>query len=98
MRKIPTFKLVSKPIDAEAKNLSPFKWAPSEVGNRHQLGGNPLFLNSAHYPVCPECKEKMTFYAQLDSINDDFLIADCGMIYVFICFECNETKSFIQSY
>ena len=28
----------------------------------------------------------MTYYAQLDSINDEFCIADCGMIYVFVCF------------
>jgi hypothetical protein len=24
-------------------------------------------------PICSECKTKMIFYAQLDSINDDFL-------------------------
>ena len=39
----------------------------------------------------------MTFYAQLDSINDDFCLADCGMIFVFVCFECFETKSVLQS-
>jgi hypothetical protein len=40
---------------------------------------------------------KMTFYAQLDSINDDICIADCGMIQVFLCFDCFATKSVVQS-
>ncbi|CAN7721300.1 hypothetical protein LJR290_006098 [Variovorax sp. LjRoot290] len=39
----------------------------------------------------------MTFYAQLDSINDEVVLADCGMIYVFVCFDCFETKSILQS-
>ena len=40
---------------------------------------------------------KMTFYGQLDSINDDICIADCGMIYVFICFDCFKAISIVQS-
>ena len=39
----------------------------------------------------------MTFYAQLDSVGDGICIADCGMVYVFVCLDCNETASFIQS-
>lgn len=39
----------------------------------------------------------MTFLAQIDSMNDEFCIADCGMVYVFICFEDNDVASFIQS-
>jgi hypothetical protein len=39
----------------------------------------------------------MTFYGQLDSINDDIALGDCGMIYVFVCFDCFETKSLLQS-
>jgi hypothetical protein len=39
----------------------------------------------------------MTFYGQLDSINDDICIADCGMVYVFICFECYKSIAIIQS-
>lgn len=38
----------------------------------------------------------MSFYGQLDSHSDDFMIGDCGMAYVFICFDCLETKSVIQ--
>ena len=39
----------------------------------------------------------MTFYGQLDSINDEICLADCGMIYVFVCFDCFETKSIFQT-
>jgi len=39
----------------------------------------------------------MSFYGQLDSINDEFRIADVGLVSVFICFECNEVKAEIAS-
>ncbi|MEM9425991.1 MAG: hypothetical protein AAGA06_04745 [Pseudomonadota bacterium] len=39
----------------------------------------------------------MQFWAQIDSIDDDHAIADVGMIYVFMCDECFETASFVQS-
>jgi hypothetical protein len=39
----------------------------------------------------------MTFYGQLDSINDDITIADAGMVYVFICFEDFSAAAFVQS-
>lgn len=98
MKKIPPFKLIAEPMDGEAKKLPRFKWAPSEVGTRHQLGGTPKFIQKENWPKCYSCSEIMSFYGQLDSINDDFQIADCGMIYVFLCFDCNETISIIQSY
>jgi hypothetical protein len=91
MRSIPPFK------NEEAQGLEKFKWAGDGVGDRNKLGGTPDFLQGDEYPVCDDCKKKMDFYAQLDSLNDEFIIADCGMIYVFMCFECVETKSIIQS-
>jgi len=39
----------------------------------------------------------MTFYGQLDSINDEFILADCGLVYVFVCFDCFSAQAFIQS-
>jgi hypothetical protein len=98
MTKIPPFKLIPEPLTEEAKNLPKFKWADDEIGTRHQLGGEPKFIQQEDYPFCSDCEKQMTFYGQLDSINDDFCIADCGMIYVFICFDCNTTESIIQSY
>ena len=99
MKIIPPFKLIPEPINEVAANMPGFEWADEDIGRRHQLGGSPTFLQpkAACYPVCKECKQEMTFYAQIDSINDEFCIADCGMIYLFLCFECNTVESYIQS-
>lgn len=96
MREIPPFKLIPEPLTAEATALPPFKWAGGDIGRRHRLGGRPDFIQSPNVPECT-CGKKMTFYAQLDSINDEFVLADCGMIYVFVCFDCFEAKSVLQS-
>jgi hypothetical protein len=100
--KIPPFRLVVEPLSETAATLSGFKWAGEDasgrkIGQRHKLGGDPDFLQSPEMPNCPDCKTKMTFYGQLDSIGDEVCLADCGMIYVFVCFDCFTTKSFIQS-
>jgi hypothetical protein len=58
-----------------------------------QLGGTPEFLQGEEIPHC-SCGKQMTFHGQLDSINDDWCLADCGKIYVFVCFE---TKNLLQS-
>jgi uncharacterized protein YwqG len=97
MNDIPPFKLVPEPLTEDAKSLPPFKWAGDDIGRRHRLGGKPDFIQQAEVPRC-SCGKEMTFYAQLDSINDDLIIGDCGMVYVFICFDCLETKSILQSY
>jgi hypothetical protein len=96
MRKIPPFQLIPKPLDAEAAALPPFKWAGPGPGTRHRLGGDPEFVQGEEIPQC-KCRQDMTFYAQLDSINDEFCLADVGMIYVFVCFDCFDTKSILQS-
>lgn len=98
MKKIPEFRLIPQPLDDQARSLKPFQFADGEIGERHKLGGVPQFIQEENIPACPDCNQPMTFYAQLDSINDDFCIADCGMIYIFICFDCINVKSFIQTY
>lgn len=97
MKNIPSFRLKLQPLNEEAAKLPPFQWAEDHIGTRHQLGGEPNFIQGEDWPVCPECGEHMTFYAQLDSINDEFVIADCGMIYVFVCFECVAVETRIHS-
>ena len=97
MKTIPPFTLVPKPLNKDAENLSKFKYAEDHVGTRHQLGGNPEFLQKADWPLCRDCGKRMTFYGQLDSINDEFVLADCGMIYIFVCLDCNTVESFMQS-
>ncbi|WP_040786410.1 DUF1963 domain-containing protein [Massilia niastensis] len=97
MRAVPLFKLVPEPLDQEAAALPPFKWAGNDIGQRHRLGGSPDFIQTDDIPSC-SCGKTMSFYAQLDSINDEFILGDCGMIYVFVCFDCPETKSILQSF
>jgi len=96
MRDIPPFKLIPEPLTEDARLLPPFKWASPDVGKRHRLGGSPEFLQNPEIQAC-SCGKDMTFYAQIDSINDEFILADCGLIYVFVCFDCFETKSVLQS-
>jgi hypothetical protein len=97
MKKIPKFRLVAEPMTSEAAALPAFKWAGGDIGKRHQLGGEPEFIQKINFPTC-SCGEIMSFYAQIDSINDDIVIADCGMIFLFLCFSCFESKSIVQSY
>ena len=98
MKTIPPFKLIPEPANNDARSLPKFRWASKEIGTRHQLGGEPTFIQNAAWPNCPLGHGKMTFYGQLDSINDDVCIADCGMVYVFLCFDCYETAAIVQSY
>ena len=97
MKSIPPIKLIPEPLTDEARNLPKFKWASKEIGTRHRLGGEPQFLQNEQWPSCPAGHGRMTFYGQLDSINDDICIADCGMIYVFMCFDCYEAISLVHS-
>ena len=39
----------------------------------------------------------MSFYGQLDSIGDSYDLADCGIILVFVCFDCFETRSILHA-
>ncbi len=93
---IPEIKLVAKPETEEAKNAVGDKWI-DEAGPRHKLGGKPDFIQDEDWPYC-RCGKKMTFYVQLDSLSGDYNLADCGIIYVFVCYDCFETKSVLQCY
>ena len=94
--KIPEIPLRPEPTSAEAKESLGFKWA-SQVGNRHKLGGSPDWLASPEMPSCETCHSPMTFYGQLDSIGDNIVLADCGMVFVFVCFKCFTTRSILQT-
>jgi hypothetical protein len=97
MKRIPPFKLIPEPLSDDARALLPFKWAGTEAGHRHQLGGTPDFVADFDWPRCDECNEEMAFYGQLDSINDEFCIGDAGLIQVFVCFECVQVKARVES-
>jgi len=96
MKEIPPFKLIPQPLNDEAASLPGFKWASPVIGTRHRLGGKPEFIQGDETPRC-SCGDVMTFYAQLDSVSPEFNLADGGMIYVFVCFGCFETKAILQS-
>ena len=84
----------------------------SLLGQRTKLGGEPDWDQGDECPTCPECKLAMSFVAQIDSVEHQsrtnphsreagsdeqhWMFADVGMIYVFFCFDCLETKSVFQ--
>lgn len=96
-RTFPEIALVPTPNSPEASAAVGFKWAGEKVGRRHKLGGLPDWVQQPDVPTCPSCHQSMTFYGQLDSVGDEMTIADVGMVYVFVCFDCYETKSVLQS-
>jgi hypothetical protein len=98
-RELPPFKLVPQPLTPEAQDLlvgPPGIW--DELGQRHQLGGQPDLHNSA-WPSCSACGIRMTFYAQLDGLPcpSEFDLADAGLIYVYVCFDCFEVTAELGS-
>jgi len=95
--KIPEIWLRPEPTTPEGQNALGFRWASEDVGKRHKLGGDPQWLSASDWPSCTDCRQPMTFYGQFDSIGDDFALADCGMIYVFVCFDCFTTSSLLQT-
>jgi uncharacterized protein YwqG len=94
--KIPEIKLTPDPDTVEARHAVGYKWN-DEAGKRHKLGGDPDWIQSDDTPYRSDCQMPMTFYGQLDSIDDDYDLADCGMIYVFVYFNCYTTKSILQA-
>ncbi len=95
--KIPPFQLVPQPLTDEAASLPKFRWAGPEVGRRHQLGGTPAGMKPADFPKCNSCSKQMTFYGQLDSINDDIVIGDAGLVCVFVCFDCLTATALVRT-
>ncbi len=81
-------------------------------GRRTKLGGGPDWVQNDRVPVCEGCKKKMTFVAQIDSVehqwetnphsvpasskDQKWMFGDVGMIYVFFCLDWLETKSVFQ--
>lgn len=79
------------------ENKKTFEYADSNIGFRNKIGGKADFISESEYPLCHECNNRMSFYGQLDSIDDENIIADCGLISVFVCFNCCRTQSVIVS-
>ena len=85
---------------------------PENLGTRTKLGGEPEWIQFEDVPKCEFCDNLMTFVAQIDSIEhysaenpnakiyaeQKYMFGDVGMIYVFFCFECANSKSIFQGY
>ena len=84
---IPKVKLITQPETEEAKRIVGYEWN-NIIGTRHFLGGKPDGLSETNYPNCESCRKTMTFYAQVDSIGDEFDLADCMVIHNFVCLDC----------
>jgi hypothetical protein len=85
------------PESDEAREAIGFRRAGEGIGQRHKLGGTPDWIQPPEIPRC-SCDREMTFYGQLDSIGDQFVLGDCGMIYVFVCFDCGDVEAVQQCY
>ena len=80
---------------------------------RSKLGGLPDWDQDEDAPICPHCKQEMVFVGQLDSIEHDeahnphrknsidgdqhYMFGDVGLMFIFICFACQESISIVQS-
>lgn len=95
MKHIPEIRMLLDPKSDEAKAAIGFKYNAG-AGKATKIGGEPEWIQGDERPSC-ECGQTMTFYGQLDSIGDEYCLADCGMIFVFVCFDCFETKSVLQT-
>jgi hypothetical protein len=95
MKRIPQISVSLDPETDEAKAAIGFK-NNAAAGKATKLGGEPEWIQGDDWPSC-DCGQKMTFYGQLDSIGDEHNLADCGMIFVFVCFDCFETRSVLQT-
>ena len=81
-----------------------------KLGIRSKLGGEPDWDQGDETPECPGCFIPMRFIAQIDSIEhneshnphkqdyseQEYMFGDVGMIYVFFCYDCLQTKSVFQ--
>ena len=61
----------------------------------HKIGGVPDWIQGAEEDILC-CQREMHFYGQLASIGGEYDLVDAGMIYVFFCYKCFNTRSFIQ--
>lgn len=94
--KIPEIALKLDPQSPEAKAAIGFAYAQSPIGTRSKIGGAPDWMQAPVDVQCDSCNAPMPFYAQIDSVGDSVILADCGMVYVFVCFGCYASKSLVQ--
>lgn len=92
--KIPEVKLVPKAESPEAIEVLGFQPSMEFIGCS-KFGGDPEWIQAPWSPEC--CGKPMTFYAQLDGLAGKFRLADAGLIYVFVCYECFNVEAELQT-
>ena len=106
VEKLPIYEVQLRELKREPRNR--------EAGQRSKFGGKPTWIQGNETPRCPECRKRMAFVAQIDSIHHNeptnphrrngviepqpFMFGDVGMIYVFYCFECGTSANVVQWY
>ena len=112
LRVLPELKVTLDRVDPGQHAIPPD--ARDRSGISMKLGGSPDWIQTPEAPFCFRCGAPMTFVAQIDSVehqnelnplskdpvaqDQDYMFGDVGMIYVFFCFDCLETKSIFQCY
>jgi hypothetical protein len=112
MEKLPEFRVTLTRLkpgeEAYSKGIGILHY--DDGGQRTKLGGDPDYEQGDHpNPDCPSCGKRMTFVAQIDSIehqsdsnphsvnalskDQKWMFGDLGMIHVFFCFECCQAQA-----
>lgn len=68
-----------------------------KAGRKSKLGGGPSWVQSEEVPDCPKCAKAMTFALQLAS-DTRIAYADMGVLYSFVCPDCQISASLVQSH
>jgi hypothetical protein len=61
-----------------------------------KIGGSPVWLQGTAVPECVRCDKPMSFFGQLKSLPT-LGFGDDGVLYAFVCVDCNVSASLIQS-
>lgn len=68
--------------------------------NLNRVGGEPTWIQHPGYPSCPDCKRRMHFLAQLDSLEfadgSDWLWGSGGVAYILWCDSCRISAALWQ--
>lgn len=107
---VPVYPELAVQLQLAQSSSAPGREHSAQPGSRTKLGGPPDWIQTDETPICPQCQKTMTFVAQIDSVaqeqtelgqrlteQNSFMFADVGMIYVFWCSACFETRSVLQS-
>jgi hypothetical protein len=66
-------------------------------GRKSRLGGKPAWIQGEETPDCPRCKTAMSFALQLAS-DRGISYGDVGILYAFVCGDCEVMATLVQSH